>query len=252
MTRNWILMSVLLGILVGCSEPQFVTDIESRARDYLCSVTIRCYLFDNHTSSAAIIDGGWVVTQNKCADRIGMEILRAAGEEDVGRVDRIDSFLWTITYNKRRYLMDWGVVTSATDGTEYDVESVAAHNLLTNLAILKVQRFGKWTVPADIKKVRKGDKIYIAASRGPNRMISAITEITYLSRDDDVYMFFDTPEPFRNTDGWGAGVALNYEGDLIGIIFPSGMFSRKSGRIEPIEDLRSVVRHIRTRHRRLK
>ena len=207
---SWILLAVLLGILTGCDQPEFVPDIEEIATNSLVYLTIECGVAATRITSGCIIAHELVAINNFCASR-----------------------------------MTWGSAIAARDGLEYHVESVVDTRSFSNLATVRVTGLGGPPLSiGNSDTVRSGDRVYIAVHPLQDRRGSMIGKVTRIPRSDIGDIEITAPYSFY---GWRGGVVLNYKGELIGMVRTYGQFNRKRGLAIPMNRLRQILGRGNTR-----
>ena len=203
--HSWILLAVLLGILTGCDQPEFVSDIEKIATDSLVYLTIECGVAATRITSGCIIAHQLVATNNFCAKR-----------------------------------MTWGSAIAARDGLEYHVESVVDAQPYGNLATVRVTGL---RAPAlsigNSDTVRSGDRVYIAVHPLQHSRGSMIGKVTRTLRSDIGDLEITAPHSF---DGWRGAIILNYKGELIGIVSTHAHLHETHGFAIPINRLKEILR----------
>ena len=178
---------IVVGVWVGCGEPEFVPNIREIASTSLVYLTIKCpednIIHSTVRSSGGVIGDGLVITSNACAD------------------DGV-----------------WGAVRTI-EGVEYEIE--AAVDSEHGVTVLKVRGLEAPALAIADHDADIPDKMFIAAIPNGDVMVDTIGEHTVKSMFglrrslDYIWIRADTSHIMI---GWKGGIVLNYEGELIGIV----------------------------------
>ncbi len=178
---------IIVGIWIGCGEPEFVPNIREIASDSLVHLTIKCpednIVHSIVKSSGGIIGDGLVITYNACADE---------GE--------------------------WGVVRTI-DGVEYEIES--ALDSEHGVTVLRVRGLKAPALTIADSDADVPDKMFIAAIPYDEAMAYTIGEHTvkpFLGLRRSLDYGWIRADTSRGMSSWKGGIVLNYEGELIGIV----------------------------------
>lgn len=202
--HSWILLAVLLQILSGCDQPEFVPDIEEIATNSLVYLTIECGVAATRITSGCIIAHELVATNNFCAAR-----------------------------------MTWGSAIAARDGLEYHVESIVDAQSYGNLATVRVTGLGDPVLSiGNSDTVRSGDRVYIAVHPLQHSRGSMIGKVTRTPRSDIGNLEITAPHSF---DGWRGAIILNYEGELIGLVSKHAHLKETHGFAIPTNQLKRIL-----------
>ena len=182
-----LIIIIVVGVWIGCGEPEFVPNIREIASSSLVYLTIKCpednIVHSIVNSSGGVIGDRLVITYNACAD------------------DGV-----------------WGVVRTI-EGVEYEIE--AAVDSEHGVTVLKVRGLEAPALTVASSNSKVPDTMFIAANPYDKGMAYTIGEHTRKSvlglgiTLDYGWIRADTS---RNMGLWKGGIVLNYEGELIGIV----------------------------------